>query len=269
MESGFSLIIAGLSLITGCFFGSFINVVVCRVPQGESVIHPPSRCPGCGQRLSPLELVPLFSYLWLRGRCRSCGAAISPRYPLVELAAGLLFYAAFRRFGLTLEAAGYAFFLSLLLAVSLIDLEHRRIPNPLTAAGLGAGALLHLPGLLGNWLAVPAWLLPGRSLADALIGALAGGGLLLVIFLVSRGGMGAGDFKLAAVIGFFVGLKGIALVLLLGFTAGAMTGLALILLKRRGRKDPLPFAPFLAAAALAAVFWGESIWRWYLHILLG
>lgn len=261
------MIVNGFIFTAGLFIGSFLNVVVYRLPRGESVVRPPSRCPGCGRRLTTLELAPVFSYLWLRGRCRRCGSTISLRYPLVELATGLIFLAVAVRFGLTLAAAGYAFFFSLLLAVSLIDLEHQRIPNTLVAAGLFGGAAVHLTGLFGVWAGSAEVLAPPRPWGDALLGFLVGGGLLLAICLVSRGGMGAGDFKLAALIGFFTGLKGIAVVLLLGFSAGALIGLALILLKKRGRKDPLPFAPFLSLAALAAVFWGETWWAWYLALI--
>ncbi len=252
----------------GLCAGSFLNVVIYRLPRGESVVRPPSRCPGCGRRLTTLELVPILSYLWLRGRCRNCGKAISLRYPLVELAGGILFLAVYTRFGLTLAAAGYAFFLSLLLAAALIDLQCRRIPNALNAAGLIGGGLVLLAGLCGGRAGWPV-LVPPRPPGEALLGLLLGGGLLLLVGLVSRGGMGAGDFKLAAVIGLFVGFKGMAVVLLLGFTSGALTGMLLILLKICGRKDPLPFAPFLSAAALVTVFWGEAIWNWYRHLFVG
>ncbi|MEW5785663.1 MAG: A24 family peptidase [Bacillota bacterium] len=253
--------------LSGLCFGSFLNVVVYRLPRRLSLWKPPSSCPSCGRRLGPLELVPLLGYLLLQGRCAHCRSTISPRYPLAELATALLFSYVYLAFGLTLTAGGYMFLLFLLLAISLIDLEHRLIPNSLVSAGLAGGVILQLPAMAANWLTVPARLMPERLWLDAVFGLLLGGGVMLIIFLVSRGGMGAGDMKLMALIGFFVGLRGTAVVMMLGFTAGALTGLLLIALGRLTRKDALPFGPFLSLAVLVELFWGELIWNWYIHLL--
>jgi leader peptidase (prepilin peptidase) / N-methyltransferase len=253
--------------LLGLSIGSFLNVLVYRLPRRLSLVKPPSSCPSCGHRLGALELIPLLGYLALKGRCLKCGVSISPRYPLVELATALIFAAVYSAFGLTLAGLGYMLLLALLLAVSLIDLEHRLIPNTLVAAGLIAGAILQLPALFSLWFDLPARLIPARPLTDALAGLALGGGLLLIIILASRGGMGAGDMKLMALIGFFVGLRGTAVVMMLGFTLGAVTGLLLILARRLNRKDAVPFGPFLSLAALIEIFYGPMLWDWYINLL--
>ncbi|MFO7952359.1 MAG: prepilin peptidase [Bacillota bacterium] len=251
----------------GLCFGSFLNVIVYRLPKKLSLINPPSRCPSCSYRLGWPELLPLFGYLWIKGRCRQCKVKISPRYPLAELATGLLFVFVFAYYSWSLEFIAYLTLLFLLLVISLIDLEHRVVPNQIIAAGFIAGLIFYLPRLADFIIAVPAWLIAERSLADAFFGMLLGSGVMFVIFLVSRGGMGAGDLKLMALIGFFVGLRGTAMVMLLGFMIGALTGIYFMITGRLTRKDALPFAPFLSLATLIEIFWGEEIWEWYTGFL--
>lgn len=243
----------------GLCIGSFLNVVVYRLPRGESLVRPPSHCPACGTRLGALDLVPLLGYMFLRGRCRYCGARISPRYPLVEMATGLLFTAVFSKFGLSLEAAGKLFLLVLLLAISLIDLEHLRVPNGLVLVGLAGGAIWRTLQATGRG--------NGAAWVEALAGLAVAGGVMLVIYLASRGGMGAGDVKLAALIGFFSGPAGAAVVLFLGFAAGALAGLFQVWRRRSGWKEALPFAPFLSLAALVEVFYGAALWQGYLKLM--
>lgn len=251
----------------GLSIGSFVNVLVYRLPRRISLVKPPSSCPSCGKRLGVLELIPLLGYLALRGRCLQCRVPISPRYPLVELGTALLFAAVYSAFGFTLAGLGYLLLLTLLLTISLIDLDHRLIPNTLVGAGLIAGLLLQLPALFKLWFDLPAWLMPARPILDTLAGLALGGGLLLLIILFSRGGMGAGDMKLMALIGFYVGLRGTALVMMFGFTLGAVTGLLLMVSRRLTRKDAVPFGPFLSLAALIQIFWGPLLWDWYINLL--
>jgi len=252
----------------GLCFGSFLNVIVYRLPLKLSIVNPPSSCPACKTRLSVIDLIPLFGYLYLKGKCRYCSAAISIRYPLVELFTGLLFVAVFYRFGFSVASFFYLALLYILLAVTLIDLEHRIVPNALVAVGLIIGFLFYLPMLLSLITTVPAWLLINRQPLDALLGFIVGGGLLLIIILVSRGGMGAGDLKLMAMIGLFVGLRGVAVVLLAAFIFGALVGVTMMLSGRATRKSALPFAPYLALATVLEVFWGEAIWNWYINLIL-
>lgn len=252
--------------VAGLCFGSFLNVLVYRLPLDLSIVTPPSSCPSCQTRLGLVELIPLAGYLILRGRCRHCAAKISPRYPLVELVTGFIFTFTFYRFFPGMEAFFYQVFLFILLAAALIDYEHRIIPNNLIAAGFFIGVLLYLPTLLSMRLNIPAALILMTSPASALAGFLLGGLVMLIIFLVSRGGMGAGDIKMMAMIGFYVGLRGAVLVMLLAFFCGALVGLTGMAFGRLTRKDALPFAPYLALAALVQVFWGEQILNWYLNL---
>ncbi len=258
-----NILIGAPIFILGLCAGSFLNVVIYRLPRGESPVRPASHCPACGKRLTGPELVPLLSYIVLGGKCRHCRRRISLRYPLVELAAGVLFTAAACRFGLTPDTLSLWFLFSLLLAVSLIDLEHQRIPNPLVVAGLAGGLAFRLWGTMSSGttsLFAGGW-------PDALWGLLLGGGIMLLIFLASRGGMGGGDVKLAALLGFWIGFRGIAITMILGFLTGALAGVVLILLGLRRRKDPLPFGPFLSLGTLIALFWGDALFRWYLKLI--
>jgi len=236
--------------LAGLCVGSFLNVCIHRLPRRESLIFPASRCPCCGTALRPWELVPVLSYLWLRGRCASCGERISGRYTLVELlsAAGWVAVGAVR--GPTLAAAADLVLLSVLIVAAFADLETQLIPDRLT-----------LPGTLAGLVFVA---LRPAGLASALGGLGLGGGVLLLLALVSGGGMGGGDVKLAALMGVFLGWPRIAAALAVAFLAGGMTGLALVLTGRKARRDRIPFGPFLALGGVTALFWGEALIRWYL-----
>ncbi len=253
-------------VLTGLCFGSFLNVIVYRLPRNLSLAQPPSRCPSCNYRLGFTDLIPIIGYLILKGRCRRCGVKISPRYPLVELATGLLFLLPYFKFGLSADYFFYLTLLFVLLAISLIDLEHRIVPNRLVACGLIAALLFYLPKLSTPFLHVPPLLIVQSKPLDALFGMLLGSGIILAIFLVSRGGMGAGDIKLMAMIGFYVGLRGTAVVLFLGFIFGALAGVSFMALGKLTRKDALPFAPFLALATMVEVLWGMQLWNWYTNL---
>ncbi len=263
----YSAFIVIIVFLVGLSFGSFLNVVVYRLPKKSSLLAPPSSCPACENRLGFVELIPLLGYLILRGRCKHCAMKISLRYPLVELATGLLFVLIYSHFGLTIDTLFYLTLLFLLLAIALIDLEHRIVPNTIVAVGLGLGFIFYIPVLADLWLNLPAWMVVNRDVIDAGGGFLLGGTIMLIIFLVSRGGMGAGDIKLMALIGLYVGLRGAALVMLLGFFLGAVVGVTFMALGKLTRKDALPFAPYLSLAALIEVLWGEQIWDWYLNLL--
>ncbi len=240
-----------LTLGLGAIVGSFLNVCIHRLPRRESVVTPASRCPRCATPIRWYDNIPLVSFLVLRGRCRACKAAISWRYPLVEATTVLLFLLAWTRFGLTLEGARAAILASALLVVALIDLDHRIIPDRVTLPGIVMGLLM-------------AGFLPPRIVSSA-VGTLLGGGLFYLIALASRGGMGGGDIKLAAMLGAFLGWQAGLLAIFLGVLAGGMVGTALLLLRLRGRKDAIPFGPFLALGGIVALFGGEAILAWYFH----
>ncbi len=241
-----------LVFILGTVLGSFVNVVIYRLPRGQSLVRPRSRCPHCQTPIAARDNIPLLSFLVLRGRCRACRAPIGWRYPLVEAAAGLLLAALWARFapaGAWLPLAAGAVFGLMLLAVFVIDLDHQIVPNAITYPGLAAGLLLAIP--------------QGR-LVPSLLAAAGAGAFFLLIAVLSRGGMGGGDIKLAAMMGAFLRWPDIAVALLLAFTIGAAVGVLLMAVKKRSRKDPIPFGPSLAVGGVMALFTAEAILRWYL-----
>jgi len=243
---------AALAFLGGLIAGSFVTVVAHRVPRGESIVGPRSRCPACGAQIAAYDNVPLFSWLLLRGRARCCGVAIPPRYPLTELALGLLWAATV----LVLwdepgEVALGFVFTAVLVAVTLTDLERRVIPNKI----LAVAALLAV--------AIAALSDPG-SLPERVIAAAAAGGLLFVAALAYPRGMGLGDVKLAATMGLFLGRE-VGPAILVALLAGTLVGLAMI--AREGaaaRKRAIPFGPFLALGGVAGLLAGEQLVDWYL-----
>ncbi|HMM21361.1 MAG TPA: prepilin peptidase [Selenomonadales bacterium] len=238
-----------LLFLFGLCIGSFLNVVIWRAPRDESVVYPPSRCPACGRRIRYRDLVPVVSWLLLGGRCRDCGSVLPARYALVELAAGALFAGVYFLAGWGTELAAGLLLVSFLLVITGIDLEHQLILDKINlwfgAAGLGAV------------------LATGRlSLPEAGLGALLAGGVLLAIVLLTDG-MGMGDACYAAAAGLWLGWKLALVMLLLAFLSGGIIGSLLLIFRIRGRKDPIPFGPFLCLATFVAWFWGEAILRWY------
>jgi leader peptidase (prepilin peptidase)/N-methyltransferase len=244
--------IASFGFLGGAVTGSFLSVVAHRVPRGESIVGPRSRCAGCGARIAAYDNVPIVSWLVLRGRCRSCGERISVRYPLVEIGTGLLFAATalvFRDEPAQLVLG--LVFVATLAAITLTDLERRIIPNRVLIVSAVAGVALAA--------ALDTASLPERALAAA-----AAGGLLFAVALAYPRGMGLGDVKLAAVMGLYLG-RAVAPALLIAVLAGSLFGLALI--ARRGaaaRKQAVPFGPFLALGGVIGLLAGDQIVSWYL-----
>jgi len=241
--------IAIIIFILGLLFGSFANVIIYRMPKEESIVYPPSHCPSCNARLKAWDLVPVLSWLFLQGRCRYCKEKISFRYAVVELLCGVLFLGVYLRYGLTMETLAGFMFAVILLASAFIDLDHGIIPDRLTYPGIALGLLLSF------------WTL---GFLPALYGTLAFGGLMFIIAVVSNGGMGGGDIKMAGCIGAFTGLIGSAVTLIMAAFLGAIFGLVLILLKKGGRKTAVKFGPFLAVSAYTAYLYAENIFHWYL-----
>jgi len=235
----------------GLIFGSFTNVLIARIPAGESIITPPSHCPRCGHRLGVLDLVPVLSWLWLKGKCRYCRERIRPRYPLVELLTAALFIGVFLRWGLSAWTLAGWVLTVILVSCAFIDLDEGIIPDAITIPGV----------ILG--LAVSFFTL---GFFPALWGALAFGGTLFLVAVISKGGMGGGDVKLAAVIGAFTGLPGAVITLLLSSFLGAVFGITLMVMGRAGRKTPVKFGPFLAVAAYTAFLFTGEIAAWYLGL---
>lgn len=247
------------AFLFGTVVGSFLNVCIHRLPKEESVVVPRSRCPACQAPIKAVDNIPLVSFALLRGRCRACLHPIPWRYPLVEGLTGGLFALTVARFGVSLHAALLLAFLCGLVVVSFIDLDHQIIPNAVTLPGiplgLAAGLLLGQPPVL-----------------DRLIGALAGAGFLyLVLFyggvLYGQEAMGEGDLNLIALVGAFLGWRAVVITILVGCLAGSAVGLSLIALRRLGRRQQIPFGPFLSLGAVVALFWAEQLIAWYLSFL--
>lgn len=229
------------------------------------MVLPPSRCPGCGGKLKIFDLIPVASYLLLKGRCRYCGMRISPRYPLVELLTAALFllvynvifYGSLGNTGVSTGPAAvlvllkYLFLTCILIVVTFTDLEHYLIPNRVIWFALAGGVIINL-------------LARDLSLTSAVLGTVSGSLLLLMAGILSKGGVGGGDIKLAAVIGLFLGWPAGLLATFLAACFGGAAGLFLILLKKKSRKDVVPFAPFLALGAVVTMLWGDSLINWYL-----
>jgi len=275
-----ALLVAACVLL-GLLVGSFLNVVIHRLPimmerewqaqcaelagspattfEPLSLVRPRSRCPQCGRMVRAVENIPLLSYLLLRGRCAGCGKAIGARYPLVEALTGLLFGIAAWHFGATLAAAGALLFIAAMVALTFIDFDTQLLPDDITLPLIWAGLLINLNGTFA-------------SLPDAVIGAAAGYLALWSVYWLfklatGKEGMGYGDFKLLAAIGAWLGWQLLPLVILLSSLVGAIVGIALIVLARHGRNVPIPFGPYLAAAGLIALFWGQGLNRAYLGFL--
>jgi leader peptidase (prepilin peptidase) / N-methyltransferase len=251
--------------IFGAVVGSFLNVCVTRIPEDESVIRPPSHCPKCKAAIAVYDNVPLLSYLWLRGRCRSCAQAISPRYFVVELLMGLLTVALYHRFGLSYEFFVGFVFVAAMIVISFIDLNVRIVPD-----------VISLPGIIfGLIISIFSYFAMGRvtdlvpSPVSSIVGILAGGGFLLAtawLYEKFTGveGMGGGDIKLLAMIGAFLGWPSIPITLFIASLVGSVVGLSCMALTGAGRRLALPFAPFLCSGAILFIFFGEQIIHFYL-----
>jgi len=246
-------LLAAICALLGAVVGSFLNVVIWRLPRGESVVAPPSHCPACGNRIHWYDNVPVLGWVLLMGRCRACKAPISPEYPLVEAANAALYGVLVWRFGPVPELPVYMLLVSALLALTMIDLHHKILPDRITLPGIAVG------------LAAAATLLP-VGIVPALAGAALGGGLFFGIAVVSRGGMGGGDIKLMAMIGAFLGWQAVLLTTLLASVVGGVVGVVLMLAFGKGRKYAVPFGPFLAAGALVCLLWGDRVISWYLGL---
>ena len=253
--------------VLGLIVGSYLNVLIFRLPLGISTVTPRSRCPRCGAPIRALDNIPVISFLALGGRCRHCGARISWRYPGVEAVTGLLFLTCFLRFGISLQSPVAALFCALMLALAMIDYDHMILPDKLTFAGIALGILLQpfVP-----WARL--WEGPWGAMAGGVLGAVLGSGLLLAVWgvwlLVRREeGMGLGDAKMLAAIGAFLGWKGVLVSLFFAALAGAVVGLALMAFRGTDLKSKLPFGTFLALGGLIALFAGEPIVQAYARLL--
>lgn len=241
-------------ILLGLCVGSFLNVCIYRLPRRQSIILPPSYCPNCNTPLKPYELIPVVSYLLQGGICRYCKQAISLRYMVVELITGLLFLWCFTSAQADCGFLQLLIFSSFLTVIAFIDYDHQLILDKVLIWFAVTGIAINL--YTGN--------LHSRDMAVA---GIAGGGFLFVIAMLTRGGMGGGDIKFVAVLGLWLGLKYTALTLFLSFVTGGTGSLILLLAKVKGRKDFIPFGPFIAVGAFISALYGDGILQWYLQNL--
>lgn len=241
------------AFIFGAVVGSFLNVCIFRIPAKISIIKPFSQCPHCHHPIRFYDNIPLISYIVLMGKCRDCGSKISWRYPLVELITAVLSLLLFLQFGLTMQFLIFFIFTAVLIVIAFIDLDHQIIPDVLTLPGIPVFFLL----------AIIVIKIPRL---EALIGLLVGGGVLFAIAFIyelvsKREGMGGGDIKLLAMIGGFLGWKSLIFILLFSSFSGAIVGITAMIIKKQDMKYAVPFGPFLSAAAIAYIFWGNAFMR--------
>lgn len=247
--------IAVVIFIFGTIVGSFLNVCIYRIPAGLSVVHPGSRCPACETPIFWYQNIPIFSWIFLGGRCAHCRVIISPRYPLIEALNGLLWLAVFFHYGLTMSSLVYSAFLSTLLVITWIDIDHQVIPNVISVPAILIGFICAVFILPIHWV-------------SSLIGVVFGGGFLLAVavgyrFLTGVDGMGMGDVKLLAMIGAFLGWEAILPTLFLGSLAGTVVGIPLMIYQKAGRRFALPFGPFLSLGAVLYLFIWPQLSAWY------
>lgn len=253
------LFFAGLGLI----FGSFATVAAHRIPRRETIVTGRSRCPSCGRQIKAYENIPVLSWLFLKGRCAGCGERISPRYPLIELGTAILFALAAAKFDLTVEAFIYSAFFWVLVVLTVIDLDHKLLPDRVV-----------YPAFVVGWIALVAAALADSDagrLTDAAMGALIFGGFFFLVAFIYPAGMGGGDIKLAFVLGTFIGYLGAPGLVLIGmflsFLIGSVVGVGLMVASDKGRKTQVPFGPFLAAGTVVAILWGQGLLDLYLDTL--
>lgn len=252
------MIVAAASL-AGLVVGSFLNVIAHRIPSGISVIRPPSRCPACEAPIRRRDNIPVLSWILLRARCRDCGHPIPVRYPLVEVATAVLFGATAAVIGAVWVLPAYLWFGGLTLVLSVVDLDHKRLPNRILYPGTIVGAVLLTMGAVGD------------GSLDAMPRALGGGAgyfaLLLLVALAARGGFGMGDVKLAFVLGLFTAYRSwetLGVAVFAAFALGGVASIVLLVIGRARRKDTIPFGPWLVLGSWVAIAWGEPIAEWYL-----
>lgn len=248
----------GSAFVLGAVIGSFLNVCIYRLPAGKSIVTPPSSCPRCNTRIRWYQNIPLLSYLFLGGKCSSCGVRISLRYPAIEALTGVFFALTLYYFAFSPATLIYWLFISALVVITFIDLDHQIIPD-----------IISLPGIVIGF--VCSFFIPWLSWLDSLLGILIGGGILMLIAwlyekLAQREGMGGGDIKLLAMLGAFLGWQAIFPIIFLASLAGTLIGVPLMLRQKKDTRLAIPFGPFLAFAAVTYLFWGAALVDWYLNL---
>ncbi|MGI2335858.1 MAG: prepilin peptidase [Dehalogenimonas sp.] len=255
METAYAIIF----FVFGAVIGSFLNVMADRMPGEQSIVTPPSRCPGCDRRLSVTDMIPVVSWLALKGRCRTCGVKIPSRIFWVEAVTGLAFAFLYLHFGLTPVLWVSLFYAAVTIVIFIIDMEHQLILNNILMPAMAVALLIsHFSSQIE--------LTP--TLLNAVIGAVAGFGIFLVVYIVSRGGMGEGDVKLGALAGLITGWPNVVVAVILSWIASGLVAIGLLAFRRKGRREAIAFGPFLALSMFITFLWGSQIIDWYLGLFL-
>lgn len=246
----------GLIIVLGLVIGSFLNVCIHRIPREESIAFPPSHCTSCNHKLSYLDLVPVISYIFLRGKCRYCGEKISIRYPLIECLNGIFYLLIYLKFGVTLITIKYCIFVSFLIVISMIDFDTQYVFTSTTI----------LSGIIGIVFILTQYFMHENGVLNLILGGLIGGGIIgLIVFLTK--GMGEGDIEIAVVCGLFLGTKAIMLGLFLAIILGGIIGIIIVLLKLKKLKEKMAFGPFIAVGSIISMFYSTEILRIYFELL--
>jgi leader peptidase (prepilin peptidase) / N-methyltransferase len=253
MEIAYAVIFAAF----GAVIGSFLNVLCDRLPQEQSVVAPPSRCPGCSRRLTPLDMIPIFSWLALRGRCRTCGEHIPQRVFWVEIVTALVFAGLYLHFGFTAALWVSLLYAAFTIVIFVIDMEHQLILNGILIAATITAIVV---SLFHSQISL------APDLLHAVIGGAAGFLIFLIVYIVSQGGMGEGDVKLGAFAGLVTGWPNIIAAVIMSWILGGLVAIGLLVFRRKGRKEAIPFGPFLALTTFITFLWGNQIIDWYLGI---
>ncbi|MBU3104716.1 prepilin peptidase [Clostridium gasigenes] len=240
-------------LLIGLIIGSFLNVCIYRIAREESISYPPSHCTRCGYELKWKDLVPVISYLFIKGKCRMCKEKISIRYPIVELVNGIIYCMLFLKFGITIVFIKYCVLASILIVIGMIDYDTKFVYRSTTIFALVTGFVF----------VIITWVMHKNGVVDSLIGALIGFGIIFLIVILTRG-MGEGDIEIATVCGLFLGVKGIGITLFLSVLIGGITGVIILCLKNKTGKSEMAFGPCLAIGSIITMMWGSAIFDIYI-----
>lgn len=258
-----------LTAVVGLLIGSFLNVCIYRIPNNKSIVKPSSQCMNCKERLTALDLVPVLSFLFLRGKCRHCGVKISPRYAIVEMLTALTFVLLLHRFGLSVDFFASAYLMSILIVVFFVDLDHMIIPDRLVIAGLIGGVPLFIYNIFK-----PVQIYGDRNWWTPLLGILVGFGMLLLVAVIGIAiyktdeAMGGGDIKIFAPIGIFLGLKMTFVAFFVSVVIAGFVGIILVIAKIKDRKGTFPFGPFIVLGTFITYLYGWELLEWYIGHML-
>lgn len=246
-------------LLIGIIVGSFLNVCIYRIPQNQSIVSPSSHCFHCHTPLKPSDLIPVFSYVFLRGKCRYCNTKFSIRYLMVEVLTGIIFLILSFKYGLSSNYIFYIILACILICITFIDYDHKIIPDELILLGFVFGLLYKLTLYL--------FMKEPIGFMNTILGFSLGGGLFLLIAILSKGGMGGGDIKLMAMLGFWLGWRHIIFISFLSFIIGSIISIGLLLTKVKTRKDAIPFGPFITLSTFVSILYYEPIMSWYINFI--